>query len=241
MEQNESPRLTALMGELKDGKQLRAKWEKLEAFQLMLNQAPPDGAIEATPDGKARTMVISHVENALDTYYLGQWSTKNFRWEVMQNELAATIELEVVHPITGATRTVIGAAATAIMVDRAPEELKGRERNAWALDVNNKKPAALKMDLPKLKAECLKNAAIMLGRAFGKDLNRKNSAGYQPKMGKPVTRLPKSWVEGAKAAIASGGTTFDQVIERLELEGVNIPEDQLVDLNKASKLQLNGH
>jgi hypothetical protein len=44
-----------------------------------------------------------------------------------------------------------------------------------ALDVQNKKSNALDMGFPKLKAECLKNAANSLGKMFGRDLNRKKS------------------------------------------------------------------
>lgn len=235
---NDSPRLTALMADLKDSKVLRAKWEKLEAFQLMLNQAPPDIAIEQTPDGQARTMVISHVENALDTLYLGQWSTRDFKYSVVGNELAGVITLEVIHPITGTARTLTGVAAQAIMMDKAPDGLDNREKNEWSQDIRNKKSKALKMNLPALKAECLKNAAQQLGKAFGKDLNRKNAGVYAPKMSKS-TRLPKKWMEDAKAAISSGGTTFDSVLERLENENITIPEDQMVELSTASK-QLNG-
>lgn len=241
METNASPRLTALMGELKDSKALRTKWEKLEAFQQMLNQAPPDAAIEATPDKQARTMVISHVENALDMLYVGQWSTRDFNFKVIGNELVGQITLEVVHPITGTTRTLVGAAAGSIMMDAAPKELEGRDKNAWSQDILNKKPKALKMNLPALKSECLKNAAAQLGRAFGKDLNRKNSANYAPKLGK-VTRLPKAFIMGASQEITDGKTTLDDVVERLENEGISIPEDQLVELGKASPNYLsNGH
>lgn len=230
---NESPRLTALMADLKDGKTLKAKWEKLEAFQMMLNQAPPEAAIEATPDKKAKTMVISHVENALDMFYLGQWSTRDFQYTAIGNELAGTIVLEVVHPITGMIRTLCGAAAQAIMMDAAPDDLTSREKNMWAQDIANKKSKALKMNLPALKSECLKNAAQHLGKAFGKDLNRKNAAGYAPKLGK-VTRLPKTFMQGAVAEITSGKSTLDMVLERIENEGITIPEDQQAELAKAA-------
>jgi hypothetical protein len=66
------------------------------------------------------------------------------------------------------------------MVDRAPENIAGQERNQWALNPSNKKPNALDMAFPKLKSECLKNAAQSLGKIFGRDLNRKNVDQYQP-------------------------------------------------------------
>lgn len=241
MEQNESPRLSALMSELGESTTMRKKWQKLEAFQAMLNQAPPKESIEATPDGKAKTMVISHVENALDTMYLGQWSTREFGFKVVGNELAGHITLEVVHPITGTTRTLIGAAAQAIMMDAAPNELHGREKNEWAQDIRNKKSKALKMNLPALKSECLKNAAQQLGKAFGKDLNRKNASTFTGKLGRGATRLPKQFMDGAAKEIAAGTATFDDVITRLENEGLTIPEDQMVQLSNAARPQLAHH
>lgn len=234
METNESPKLSALFGELKESKTMRDRWAKLEAFQAMMNQAPPDAAIESTPDGQARTMVISHVENALDMFFLGQWSTNDFTFKVVGNELAGQLVLAVTHPITGTVRTLVGVAAQAIMMDKAPDNLNGQDKNRWSQDISNKKSKALKMNLPALKSECLKNAAGQLGRAFGKDLNRKNAAAYKPKLG-TATRLPKQFMDGAKAEIAAGKTTLDKVVENLENNGIAINEEQLVELSTASK------
>jgi hypothetical protein len=233
MDTNDTPRLSALMGELKESKTMRERWAKLEAFQAMLNQPPPDAALEATPDGQARTMVISHVENALDMFFLGQWSTRDFAFKVVGNELAGQITLEVINPITDKVRTLSGVAAQAIMMDKAPDELRGQEKNRWSQDINNKKSKALKMNLPALKSECLKNAAAQLGKAFGKDLNRKNVATYSAKMGK-TTRLPKTFMDGAKAEISAKKTTLDKVVEHLENNGIQISEEQLVELSQAS-------
>ena len=66
------------------------------------------------------------------------------------------------------------------MVDRVPDGITGTDRNQWALNPSNKKANALDMAFPKLKSECLKNAAQSLGKIFGRDLNRKNVDQYQP-------------------------------------------------------------
>jgi hypothetical protein len=65
------------------------------------------------------------------------------------------------------------------MVDRAPQNLDNVERNRWALNADNKKPNALDLAFPKLKTECIKNAALSLGKLFGRDLNRKNADVYK--------------------------------------------------------------
>lgn len=159
---------------------------KLQNFTQRINAAPKPESIGKTPDKKANTILISHIEMTLDEYCFGLWSTENFRWTQCGNEVVGAIDLKIFHPVAGVWITRQGAAAITIMVDAVPErlkwsaddapdeaEIKKKERNAWALDMQNKKPSALDMSFPKLKAECLKNAAQSLGSLFGRDLNRK--------------------------------------------------------------------
>ena len=46
--------------------------EALQKFQQMLNTSPDQVGLEKTPDGKAVTLVISHVETTLDEMFFGQ-------------------------------------------------------------------------------------------------------------------------------------------------------------------------
>jgi len=154
--------------------------EALQKFQQMLNAAPDQVGIEKTPDGKAFTLVISHVETTLDEMFFGHWRTENFKWERMANEVVGSLDLVVIHPITGYELRRTGAGSIVIMVDRAPQNLDNIERNRWALNADNKKPNALDLAFPKLKTECLKNAAVSLGKLLGRDLNRKNVDLYKP-------------------------------------------------------------
>ena len=68
------------------------------------------------------------------------------------------------------------------MVDKVPPHISTDpiERNRWALNADNKKPNALDLAFPKLKTECLKNAAVSFGKLLGRDLNRKNVDVYKP-------------------------------------------------------------
>ncbi|MFO0204151.1 MAG: hypothetical protein ACK528_13590, partial [Alphaproteobacteria bacterium] len=153
--------------------------EALQKFQQMLNGTPDVAGIEKTPDLKAQTLVISHVETTLDEMFFGHWRTENFKWERMANEVVGSIDLVVIHPISGYELRRSGAASIVIMVDRAPQNLDNIERNRWALNADNKKPNALDLAFPKLKTECIKNAALSLGKLFGRDLNRKNFDVYK--------------------------------------------------------------
>jgi hypothetical protein len=154
--------------------------EALQKFQQMLNAEPDQAGIESTPDKKAQTLVISHVETTLDELFFGHWRTENFKWSTIANEVQASLELVVIHPISGYELRRTGAASVIIMVDRVPDGVTGTERNRWALNPDNKKANAMDLAFGKLKAECLKNAALSLGKVFGRDINRKNKDTYKP-------------------------------------------------------------
>ena len=154
--------------------------EALQKFQQMLNAEPDAAGVESTPDKKAQTLVISHVETTLDELFFGHWRTENFKWSTIANEVQASLELVVIHPISGSELRRVGAASVIIMVDKVPDNLFGSDRNRWALNPDNKKANAMDLAFGKLKAECLKNAALSLGKVFGRDLNRKNKDTYKP-------------------------------------------------------------
>jgi hypothetical protein len=90
------------------------------------------------------------------------------------------MDLVVIHPISGYELRRTGAASVIIMVDKVPDNVTGSDRNRWALNPDNKKANAMDLAFGKLKAECLKNAALSLGKVFGRDLNRKNKDTYKP-------------------------------------------------------------
>lgn len=153
---------------------------ELQDFLRRLNSEPEVSELDRTPDGKAKTLPISFVEMTLDELYLGIWGTTKFTTKLIANEVVGEVELWVKHPITGEIITRSGAAGIIIQVDKAPENIQGQERNSWALDPANKKPNALDLGYPKLKAECVKNAAQSLGKIFGRDLNRKKNDKFSP-------------------------------------------------------------
>ena len=156
--------------------------EALQKFQQLLNAEPDPAGVEATPDKKACTLVISHIEMTLDEIYFGHWRTENFKWSTIANEVQASLELVVTHPISGYELRRTGAASVVIMVDKVPDDLRNdpQARNEWALNPSNKKANAMDLAFGKLKSECLKNAAQSLGKVFGRDLNRKNKDAYKP-------------------------------------------------------------
>lgn len=154
--------------------------QKTEQFTTILNRDPKPESLDNTPDGKAKTVTISHIEMTLDEMFFGQWSTENFKWSAISNEVQGSLELTVINPITGREIKRIGAASIIIQVDKTPDGLTQTQRNEWALNPSNKKSNSMDLGFPKLKAECLKNAAQSLGKIFGRDLNRKIKDYYTP-------------------------------------------------------------
>ena len=205
--------------------------DKLQKITARLNSEPALEGIEPTPDKKAVTLVISHVEMTLDELFFGLWSTENFKWSAIANEVQGSLELVVTHPVTGQTLRRTGAASVVITVDRVPDAIKenAQARNEWALNPSNKKQNALDLAFPKLKAECLKNAAQSLGKIFGRDLNRKNKDQYKPFKLTPqdtgLTALPPSAMHKIEEAISSGVEEYE-ILQSIELVSELITPEQ---------------
>ena len=174
----------------------------LEGFTAKLNTAPKQEELQKTPDGKAFHFPISFVEMTLDEMFFGLWSTENFRWSAIQNEVQGAIDLIVLHPTAGFPIRRTGTASIQIMVDSVPDELKNdrQAKNNWSTDVSNKKPNALYQGFPKLKSECIKNAALSLGKAFGRDINRKIADNHKPLISGSIEGMTRA----INAAIESG-------------------------------------
>jgi hypothetical protein len=209
----------------------------VQKFLQRLNTDPPLDSIDKTPDGKAYTVVISHIETTLDELFFGRWSTQNFRWHAIANEVQGSLDLVVINPVTGESITRTGAASIVIMVDKVPDELKDnpQQKNQWALNPSNKKSNALDLAFPKLKAECLKNAAQSLGKLFGRDLNRRIKDTYKPfKFSQEDTglkQLPPSTMQKIEKAIADGIEEFE-IRQQLDTISELISEEQMNRINE---------
>lgn len=164
--------------------QIKEFREKMQNFINKLNLEPNPSEIDKTPDGKANSIPISFIEMTLDEYFFGLWDTENFKWAVIANEVVGSIDLTVLNPVTGTKIKRVGAAAIQIMVDKRPDNVSPSQ---WANDPMNKKPNALDMGFPKLKAECTKNAAQSLGKLFGRDINRKKADQFNGLIKKEIT------------------------------------------------------
>ena len=208
--------------------------DSIQKFTARLNSEPASEAIEYTPDARAKYITISHVEMTLDELFFGQWSTTDFKWSAIANEVQGSLVLHVIHPVTGQLITRVGAGSVVIMVDKVPQGIEGQDRNQWALNPMNKKANALDLAFPKLKAECLKNAAQSLGKVFGRDLNRKNVDTFKPfkitTANSGMSQLPATTFEKLCIAAKNGGDEFE-IREAMDALAEVMTETQIATLN----------
>jgi hypothetical protein len=189
-----------------------AFFARIQKFVSIVNTDVEEDKLQQHPVAKkARYLPISFMEMALDELFYGLWCTEDFRWAVVANEVVATMTLKVWHPVLKQWIVRTGVAAGQIMVDAIPESQKSgmtkRDINAWAVDLGNKKPAALEMGgFASLKADCFKNACLSLGRYFGRDVNREHHAeDYLPTLKDPDERKSE-----LRQRISDGLETFQE-------------------------------
>lgn len=151
--------------------------ELFEGVQVFMSQkldgAPAPKNIKVNKfANNSKYLPIGYIERTLDNVYAGLWTTENFQYKVVLNEIVGTIDLKVFHPVTGTWITRTGAAAVQIQL----KSEKGVPN--LPTDIDKKILNTLTKDFPHLKSECIKNAAKSLGPIFGRDLNRDSEDSY---------------------------------------------------------------
>ena len=147
------------------------KFAKIEQFGTFVNRQPKSEEIKVNKyAGNSKYLPISFIETTLDELFMMDWTTENFQYQVVANELIGSLELVFTHPISGRVIRRVGAAAVPIQMK------KGSDVSQFENKIHN----TLVKDFPHLKASCLANAARSIGKLFGRDLNRKDNDTYQP-------------------------------------------------------------
>jgi len=147
------------------------KRRAMQNFTKLMHRKPSSSEIQINSQaGNSKYLPISNVEMKLDEYFFGAWSTENFKWQQIGNEIVGSIDLKVLHPVLGQWLTRSGSGSVMIQF----------QRGADVTDFNLKIKNTLVKDFPHLKAECIKNAAKSFGKAFGRDINRKFEGDYTP-------------------------------------------------------------
>lgn len=145
--------------------------QKVQKMIKLLNKKPEMVKKFGSGSTSFDYVPISYVENTLDEIFFGHWETYDFQYMQVLNEMTGSLILSVIHPISGEKIRRVGSASIQIMQD------SGSPLSDFT---NTKKKNALVMGFPRLKAECFKNAALSIGKVFGKDLRRDTVDHYNP-------------------------------------------------------------
>jgi hypothetical protein len=155
VQQNSVPTLSE-----KDG--ITEKRNKLIAFKKILQKNPPQALVRQHEN--YLYLPIEYYEALFRTLYFGQFQIVVTNVQQIFNEICVTVDLKLLHPVTGEWLTYSGVGSSQIMQNA------GTKVADFAA---NKKPNALQTCLPKAKSEAVKNAAKQLGPIFGSRLNRR--------------------------------------------------------------------
>ncbi len=203
--------------------------KRLQDFQALLNREPNGSEVQTNESANnTKYLPISFLEMTMDEVFFGLWGLCDFQYQVIGNEIAGKITLWYIHPINGEKIERIGAAATMI-----------RCKKGQPFDANGKIANALEMDMPHLKADCIRNACATLGKLFGRDLNRKHKdtfKGLLPPGEVQEPPTPQSDLEKISIQLSevSSFQELDTLFNSLKMVGVKVTPE-IVDLFAAKK------
>jgi len=153
----------------------------MQTFQKnYLHKEPSSGETKKNAQANdAEYLPISFIEMTLDEIFFGLWQTKNFKTEGIANEIVGSIEVWYFHPVAKTWLCRVGAGAVQV-------QMKSKEKGGDGdiTNIRNKITNTLTKDYPHLKADCFRNACLSIGKAFGRDLNRKFEDQYKPVIAK---------------------------------------------------------
>ena len=146
------------------------KLVKRDQFLQVINMNPPKEWIREHPFAKGvKYIPIERIELLL-TRIFQEWKVEIRREGQLANSLFVTVRLHYLDPIDGEWRWQDGTGAAPIKTDKGESPA-----NMSAI-----KNDAVMTGLPAAESFAVKDAAEKIGRLFGKDLNRKDVAGFTP-------------------------------------------------------------
>jgi hypothetical protein len=157
----------------------KIKWNDLESLSLndkgklalrnqLLNRNPPKEWIKKHPLYKNDYLPIDKVEYLL-TAFFGRWHVEIKSAFQIANSVCVTVRLHYLNSDTGQFDWQDGAGAAPMQLDAG----------AKAADFSAVKNNAVMLALPIAETNAEKDAADKIGKLFGRDLNRKNTLGYE--------------------------------------------------------------
>jgi hypothetical protein len=141
---------------------------KTDEYLTIVNHQPPKDHVHNHPiaDG-VKYIPIGIIETML-TKVFRHWNVEILREGQLLNSIYVTVRVNYLHPITKEWEHQDGVGAVAIQVD------KGKN----ASELGAIKSNAIMLALPSAKSFAIKDAAEHIGRAFGRDMNRKDTLAF---------------------------------------------------------------
>jgi len=161
MEKRNLPKIV----DLYESKDLAIKHNELA---ILLNQEPKKEWVKEHPMVKGLKYLPIEVVEFLMTSIFLQWRVEIKDSKLIANSVVVTVRVHYQDPITGEMSWSDGIGATPVQTDKG----------AGATDFNSIKSNAIQIGFPAAKSYAVKDACELIGRLFGKDLNRKDTMSY---------------------------------------------------------------
>lgn len=190
---------------------------------IILNSEPQPAWIKTHPMVKNAKYIPIEIIEYLLTRIFGRWKVEIKESKIVANSMQVTIRLWYIDPIGGDWEWQDGIGASPLQTDQG----KG------AVDFNYIKSGAVMMAAPAAESYAIKDAAEKLGKLFGKDLNRKDTIGYDSLQKVNEDREPKEltpthirWKEAVKS-LQNNDTTIEEIKQHFILSEIN--QQKLID------------
>lgn len=141
--------------------------EKENALNVLLNQPPPAAWIKKHPLSGTFYIPVEHLEYIMTKVFV-TWHVEIITYNLLANSLCCHVRVHYKDPVTSEMRWTDGVGAAPVQTDKG----------CGATDFNAIKSDAIMKALPSAKTFAFKDAVELLGKLFGKDLNRKEDIVY---------------------------------------------------------------
>lgn len=159
--------------------------EKIDEFLAIVNHAPPEDYVFNHPIAKGVKFIPIGVVETMLTKLFRYWNVEILREGQLLNSIFVTVRLHYKHPVSGEMIFQDGVGAVAIQT----------EKDKDASDMAAIKSNAIMLALPAAKSFAIKDAAEHIGKAFGRDMNRKDTLVFNTKSQKSNLDLTNKLVK----------------------------------------------
>jgi len=214
-------------------------------FGALLDMQPHAEWVEIHPSIKTHSYLpISRVEGLMRLFFGTSWRVKVLREKQLFNAVQVTVRLYYTNPITGERLYQDGVGAKELQTASGTGVLK--------MDFSNVNKSAVEMAVGIAKSTAIKDAADMIGRIFGSDINRKNTLqasnavllnegwqSFKPELADNILlqNKVKNLLASADTVEELGNIWKNQVVPTVKQAGAH--ENNFVAFAKAAKDKLN--